>query len=231
MKIRSVNAGRPRTVSWDGREVTTSIFKEPVAGRRRVTALNVEGDRQSDGRVHGGPAKAVYAYPFEHYAYWAPLLAVHPMTPGTFGENLTLEGWLEESVHIGDHFRAGDAEFVVTQPRLPCFKLGIRLGDQALVARFMESGRTGFYLSVAREGEIGAGDGFDRVAEDPRRVSVRDVWRLHFEGVPASGGAASAPTPVDRELLAHALTIEALPPFWKKGFARRLGEVRRPNVI
>lgn len=224
MRILSVNVGTPREVEWEGRRIETAIFKAPVAGRVRVLAENLEGDRQADLRVHGGPAKSVYAYPHEHYAWWAPQFPSQPMTPGTFGENLTLEGWLEDAVHAGDLFRAGSAEFRVVQPRMPCMKLAMRMGDPGMIARFLASGRSGFYLAVAREGEIGAGDAFERVAEDPRRVSVRDMWRLHFEGTEAgrAAGAPAAPGAADRELLERALAHEALPGFWRKSFTRRL---------
>jgi MOSC domain-containing protein YiiM len=154
MKVVSINVGLPREVEWHGKIVRTSIFKEPVAGRVRVERLNVEGDRQSDLTVHGGADKAVYAYPAEHYPFWREELPGVDFPWGAFGENFTTEGLIEDGVHIGDQLTAGSAQFVVTQPRMPCFKLGIRFGRPDMVKRFLRSGRTGFYLAVAREGDV-----------------------------------------------------------------------------
>lgn len=156
MKVVSVNAGLPREVEWQGKRVLTSIFKEPVSGSVRVERLNLDGDRQSDLTVHGGVNKAVYVYPFEHYPFWREQLGALP--PGAFGENFTTEGLLEDMVRIGDRLTIGSAEFTVTQPRMPCFKLGIRFGRADMVRRFLRSGRVGFYLAVTRPGEVTAGD-------------------------------------------------------------------------
>jgi MOSC domain-containing protein YiiM len=175
VKLLSVNAGLPREVEWRGEPVRTSIFKEPVPGRVRVGRLNIEGDRQSDLSVHGGEDKAVYAYPSEHYAFWRNELPGMDFPLGAFGENLTTEGLLEGDVHIGDRFRAGSCEFIVTQPRMPCFKLGIRFNRPDMVRRFLRSGRSGFYLAVVREGNVGAGDAIEVVAQDDARVSVAAV--------------------------------------------------------
>ena len=145
MKLLSVNVGLPREIEWKGKIVRTSIFKAPVPGRIRVAKLNVEGDQQSDLTVHGGIDKAVYAYPSEHYAFWRHELPGVELPSGVFGENFTTEGLLEETLHIGDRLRIGSSEFVVTQPRMPCFKLGIRFNRPDMVKRFLQSGRTGFY--------------------------------------------------------------------------------------
>ena len=175
MKLLSVNVGLPRDVEWRGESVRTSIFKEPVPGRVRVATLNLEGDRQSDLSVHGGTDKAVYAYPSEHYAFWRKEFPGMEFPWGAFGENLTTEGLSEDKVHIGDRLRAGSAEFVVTQPRMPCFKLAIRFNRPDIVKRFLRSGRTGFYLAVVREGDVGAGDAIEFAERDEARVSVADV--------------------------------------------------------
>ena len=159
--------------SGAGRTVRTSIFKTPVDRRLRVTTLNLEGDQQSDLSVHGGVDKAVYAYPSEHYAYWRQELPQMDLPWGVFGENLTTEGLLEEDVRIGDRLRVGSAEFVVTQPRMPCYKLGIRFGRPDIVKRFLQSGRTGFYLAVTREGEVGAGDAIEPIAQADERLDRR----------------------------------------------------------
>src|SRR5207253_9235402 len=157
----------------------TSIFKAPVTGRVRVAKLNVEGDQQSDLTVHGGIDKAVYAYPSEHFAFWRTELPGMDLPWGVFGENFTTTGLLEESLHIGDRLRIGSAAFVVTQPRMPCFKLGIRFNRADMVKRFLQSGRSGFYLKVAEEGEVGAGDGITMLTRDEHGVSVADIGTLY----------------------------------------------------
>ena len=212
MKIVSVNVGLPRDVDWRGKKVRTSIFKAPVSGRVRVTKLNLEGDKQSDLSVHGGADKAVYAYPSEHYAYWRKELPGMDLPWGAFGENLTTEGLLEETVHVGDRLRAGSVEFVVTQPRMPCFKLGIRFNRPDMVKRFLRSGRTGFYLAVLREGDIAAGDALDLVAEDENQITVADVVALY------------ATDATNQELLRRASKLSALPESWRQYFRERLWE-------
>lgn len=175
MKLVSINVGRPREVAWQGETVRTSIFKAPVAGRVRVGRLNVEGDEQSDLTVHGGEDKAVYAYPAEHYAFWREALPGVELPWGAFGENLTVEGLLEERVHAGDRLRMGSAEFVVTDPRMPCYKLALRFSRTDMVKRFMKSGRTGFYLAVLKEGEIGAGDAIEAIGHEQHRISIAAI--------------------------------------------------------
>jgi len=175
VKLVSISVGRPREVEWDGEKVRTSIFKAPVAGRVRVGRFNIEGDEQSDLEVHGGADKAVYAYPSEHYAYWREQLPGMELPWGVFGENLTTEGLLEGNVHIGDRLRVAEVEFVVTEPRMPCYKLALRFGRPDIVKRFMKSGRTGFYLGVLKEGEIGAGDAIERAGADQHRISIAAV--------------------------------------------------------
>ena len=158
MRLISVNVGRPQDLVWHGRAVRTSIVKAPVAGRVRVNALNLEGDEQSNLNDHGGKRKAVCVYPAEHYAFWRRELPDVDLPYGAFGENFTLEGWVETDARIGDRLIIGSAEFVVTQPRLPCFKLELKLGGEDLKRRVLQNKLTGYYLSVAREGEVGAGD-------------------------------------------------------------------------
>jgi MOSC domain-containing protein YiiM len=173
MHVVSLNVGGPREVEWRGRLVRTSIWKEPVQGPVRVTSLNLDGDAQSDLSVHGGPDKAVYAYPAEHYGYWQRELDVDALPWAAFGENLTTSGILEPDIAIGDRVRVGSAELMVTQPRLPCFKLGIRFGRDDMVKRFLQSGRSGFYFAVVREGEITAGDRLEIAIRDSRCDRVR----------------------------------------------------------
>ena len=169
--------GGPRQVEWRGDIVTTSIFKDPVTGRVRLDRLNLAGDQQSDLRVHGGPNKAVYAYPAEHYPYWREQLPESPLPWGAFGENFTTDGLIETDVCIGDRFRIGSAELVVTQPRMPCFKLSVRFNRGDMVKRFVKAGRSGFYLRVVLEGEVGAGDAITLVDRDERGVSVAEHFR------------------------------------------------------
>lgn len=211
MRIVSVNVGQPRTVTWRGRQVETGIFKEPVAGPVRVAPHNLDGDRQADLSVHGGPHKAVYAYPSEHYPFWQRTLGTGDLPWGAFGENLTTLGWQEDEVCAGDRFRAGTAELVVTQPRTPCFKLGIRLGRDDVVQRFLEAGRPGFYLAVVTAGEVAEGDALERIGRDPHGVSIHDLVRLREEG-------AGAPA----DLLRRAVQIAALSPSWRAAFHRHL---------
>src|SRR5713101_246741 len=183
MKLVSVNTGMTREVSWHGRMVTTAIFKEPVAGRVALRRLNLEGDRQADLRVHGGEYKAVYCYSLAHYDYWKKELPGRELPMGMFGENFTIEDadpeLLEESVHLGDRFGIGTAEVAVTQPRLPCYKLGVRFASDDMVKRFLGSGRTGFYVAVTREGEVGAGDEINVIARESNAVAVSEITRLY----------------------------------------------------
>jgi MOSC domain-containing protein YiiM len=210
MRVICVNVGLPRQVAWRGKTVTTGIFKEPVSGPIRLRQLNLDGDRQADLTAHGGPAKAVYAYPAEHYAYWRQQLPDRDLPWGTFGENLTIEGLSEDTVRIGDRLRIGTVELVVTQPRLPCFKLGIRFGRAEMVKRFLASRRTGFYLAVLEEGELGAEDPITQVSQGEAPVTVADITRLYVDGGE------------DIEGLQRAVRVEALPQDWRDYFRERL---------
>jgi MOSC domain-containing protein YiiM len=184
MKLLSVCVGEPREVVVDDRLVRTSIFKSPVTGRIPIHHNNLAGDAQSDLSVHGGRAKAIYAYPHEHYAFWREQLPDVELRPGHFGENLTIEGLLEEDVHVGDRLKIGSAELLVTQPRLPCYKLGIRFGRADMVKRFLASRRTGFYLAVAVEGDLGIGDPIEIVERHPAAISIPELLRMYLkEGV------------------------------------------------
>jgi MOSC domain-containing protein YiiM len=179
MRLRSVNVSPPRTELWNAQAVTTGIFKEPIAGRVRVTRLTLEGDAQVDRRYHGGVNKAVYAYPFEHYAPWQEFLST-TFGPGQFGENLTVEGLLEDDVRLGDVWQIGTAVLQVTQPRVPCFKLGMKMRMPGFPKWFLKSGRLGFYLKVREEGEVGAGDAIETIDGDPAAATIRELWRLAF---------------------------------------------------
>lgn len=212
MKIISVNVGRPRLVVWEGRPVSTGIYKTPVEDRVRLRFLNLDGDRQADLTVHGGPTKAAYVYPAEHYDYWRAELPGTELPWGMFGENFTAEGLSESTVNIGDRFRVGSAEVTVTEPRMPCYKLGIKFGRTDIIRRFLASGRTGFYFSVQREGDVGAGDEIELIGRDEHNVKVADITRLYVRD---KG---------DAEAMRRALSVEALPESWKDHFRRQLTE-------
>jgi MOSC domain-containing protein YiiM len=205
----SLQVGIPRTVSRDGQEVLTGIFKSPVDKRVRMRKLNLDGDRQADLSVHGGPDKAVYAYPSEHYPFWKKELPEEEFPWGAFGENLTTSGLLEKTVFIGDRFTIGTAEVVVTQPRLPCFKLNLKFDRGDMVKRFLASGRTGFYFRVLSEGEIGAGDEIVRVHQDENHVSVSDILKIYL-GAPDS-----------EELRERALRVKYLSNSWREQLSQQ----------
>jgi MOSC domain-containing protein YiiM len=213
MKLVSVNVGLPREVIWHGKRVTTAIYKEPVSGRIALRTLNLDGDRQADLSVHGGEDKAVYCYPLEHYEDWKRELPGRQLPPAVFGENFTTEGVLERSVHVGDRFAVGSAQVIVTQPRLPCYKLGVRFQSDDMVKRFLASGRTGFYLAVAREGDVGAGDDITLLAPDAHAVPVSEITRLYV-----------AKRYADEDVVAvqRALRVTALPDSWKEYLRDRL---------
>jgi len=210
MELISINVGLPREVDWRGRKVLTSIWKTPVEGRVAVRQLNLAGDQQSDLSVHGGPEKAVYVYPSEHYAYWREELPGVDLPWGAFGENLTTQGLREDSVQIGDRLRIGSADFLVTQPRMPCYKLGIRFGREDMLKRFLQSGRSGFYLAVLREGELGSGDPIAFTARDEHGVTVADIAALYTHEAD------------NQPLLRRSVELPALPESWRDYFRKRL---------
>ena len=215
MKIVSLNVGLPRLVMRNDEPVSTGIFKEPVAGRVLLRTLNLDGDRQADLSVHGGPEKAVYAYPSEHYSFWKEELPEMELPWSMFGENFTTTGLHETEIHIGDRFRIGAAEVMVTQPRLPCYKLGIRFGRADIIKRFLLSERTGFYFSVLKEGEVGVGDEFNLIEKNVSGVRVVDVTRLY----------SSDKHNVD--LLRQAIDTKALPESWRDYLQERLEKLER----
>ena len=213
----SLSVGLPREVQWHGRTVTTSIFKQPVAGRIQLRTLNLDGDAQADLSVHGGAHKAVYCYPVEHYEYWRNQLPGQDLPMGSFGENFTTEGLWEDSVHLGDRFSVGTAEVVVAQPRLPCYKLGVRFGSDDMVRRFLASGRSGFYLAVTREGQVAAGDPILPVSQDPQAVPVSEITRLYI---------AKRFGPADIASVERVLQVPAFPESWKQYFRDRLNQAQ-----
>jgi len=204
-KVISLNVGLPRTVYFRGQAVTTGIFKEPIKGRIKLRRLNLDGDKQADLTVHGGPDKAVYAYPAEHYDYWKKRLPNMKLPWGMFGENFTTEGLLEDQVNIGDVFRIGSSEVVATQPRMPCYKLGVKFGRMDIVKQFMESKLPGIYFRVLKEGEVGPGDAIELINRDANNVTVKDLVQL----VTSEGDMAT---------IRRAVHIKALPEAWRQEF-------------
>jgi MOSC domain-containing protein YiiM len=216
MKLVSVNVGMPRSLTWRGATFETGIFKTPVAGRIRLRTTNLDGDGQADLRAHGGLYKAAYGYPSEHYAAWhaeLPELLNLDRAWGAFGENFTTAGLLETAVFIGDRYRVGSAVVMVTTPRQPCYKLAAKFQRDDIIERFVISGRSGFYLSVVEEGEVGAGDEFELLGREEPTLTVADVNRLY---------TAKSP---DREMLQRSLEIKNLPESWRVRFRKRLADL------
>ena len=219
MIVLSVNVGLPREVVWKGKKVTTGIFKEPVEGRIAMRTLNLDGDRQADLSVHGGPDKAVYVYPSEHYTYWRRELPGMSLPWGMFGENLTTEGLHEDVVNIGDQLRIGSAEVVVTQPRMPCYKLAVKFGRDDVIKRFLLSGRTGFYFTALKEGQVGAGDRIELIGRDKNNVTVADITRLYVSEKD------------NLKLMRRAVEVEALPEGWRGYFLHQMEKNRKRIIL
>ena len=214
MKVVSIHVGLPRTITWKGRTLQTGIFKVPLNGRVQVRTLNLDGDRQADLSVHGGPDKAVYMYPSEHYDYWQGEFPDMKLPWGMFGENFTTEGLLEEAVNIGDQWRIGSALVMVTQPRVPCYKLAAKFGRQDIIKRFLASGRSGFYLRVMQEGEMGVGDAIELMNQDHHGVTVADVTKLYRDGGDEIG------------LYQRAVQVEALSEGWRAHFQQQIDQLQ-----
>ncbi|MBA3474159.1 MAG: MOSC domain-containing protein [Rubrobacter sp.] len=212
MKLLSVNVSLPTEVPHGREAVSTGIFKEPVGGQVMLRTLNLDGDGQADLENHGGVDRAAYAYSIENYDHWQRELGWNEFAFGQFGENFTVEGMMEDDIHIGDVFRVGGALVEVSQPRPPCFKLGIKMGMAGFPKQFLASGRVGFYLRVLEEGEVGVGDAFERVESDPERVSVWEMSHLLFF------------EPENLEGAKRALRIRALSPGWRDSFEERLAK-------
>lgn len=210
MKLISLNVARPRLVLYNGETVSTGIFKEPVSGPVTLRTLNLNGDRQADLSVHGGPFKAVYGYPSEHYDFWGKELPGMNLPWGMFGENFTTEGLFETDLHIGDRFRIGSSIIVVRQPRIPCYKLAIKFQRNDILARFLHSGRSGFYFSVEQEGTTETGNAFEPLTHEPEAITISEMNHLF------------ADDRYNRELLDKAIATPALPEDWKDYFRKRL---------
>ena len=219
MKVLSVNVGLPRKVLFNGQTITTAIFKDPVKGPIMLRKLNLDGDKQADLTVHGGVDKAVYSYPAEHYDYWRKQFLSMDLMWGIFGENFTTEGLIEDSVNIGDQFRIGSAELVATQPRMPCYKLGVRFGRMEIIRRFLASGRPGIYFRVLKEGEVQVGDKIEIIRRDKNNVTVKDIVHLYI-----------TKENVDNiEIMRRAIKISALPEGWKYEFQQNIEQLERKS--
>ena len=215
-RLLSIQVARPRTMQWQGEAVTTSIFKEHITGSVAVRPHNVDGDQQSDLKAHGGVNKAVYVYPVEHYAYWRAQRAQLPETPmahGMFGENLTIEGLLEDAAHVGDLLRIGSAEFRVSEPRFPCYKLGLKFGRADMVKKFLASRRSGFYLTIVRAGVIAPGDAIEHGVPDPTQATIADFVRAYAERDNA-------------QALQRVIQSEAIDIGWRNYFAEHLAKTQ-----
>jgi MOSC domain-containing protein YiiM len=211
MKLLSVNVGLPRLLAWQGNTFKTGIFKKPVPGRIMLRTTNLDGDRQADLSVHGGPNKAVYGYPSEHYEYWRGELSQHQLEWGALGENFTTEGLLETQVSVGDRYRVGSAVIKVRTPRLPCFKLAAKFQRDDVIERFLHSGHSGYYFSVVEEGEVGAGDEFEFLGgEAPPNLTIAEMFRLYV-----------SPSP-DLVSLQRAVQVRMLPESWRERFQARM---------
>jgi MOSC domain-containing protein YiiM len=214
-RILSVNVSLPKVIDFEGQRTTTGIFKEPVEGRVSLRTLNLDGDRQADLTVHGGPDKAVYAYSMEHYDYWHGIFPDLPIPIGMFGENLTVERLIESEVNVGDVFRIGSATVIATQPRMPCYKLGVKFGRMDVLKKFLASGRSGIYFRVLKEGEVAAGDSIVQIREDSNRITISDIVRLYSN------------EREDLQTMRRAVKVEALPKGWKRYFLEQIQRLEK----
>ena len=216
MKLLSVNVGFPRNVLFNGQIITTAIFKDPIKGSIPLRKLNLEGDKQADLTVHGGIDKSVYSYPAEHYDYWGKQFPDTDLKWGMFGENFTTEGLLEDAVNVGDQFQIGSAKLVATQPRMPCYKLGVRFGRMDVIRRFMASGRPGIYFKILQEGEVETGNKIKIIRRDKNNVTVKDIVSLY-----------NARNHLDNiETMRRAIRIKDLPEGWRYEFQQKIEQLK-----
>ena len=210
MTLISLNVARPRLTVFNGQTINTGIFKQPASGPVPLRTLNLDGDQQEDLTVHGGSNKAVYAYPSEHYSFWREELPGTNLPWGMFGENFTTEGLFERDQHVGDRLQIGSAILVVRQPRIPCYKLAAKFKRRDILARFLRSGRSGFYFSVEREGVVQAGDSFEVLSRESQAITIAEMNHVF------------ADDHYNRELLDKAIASPALPEDWREHFEKRI---------
>ena len=215
MKLLSLNVGLPRQVNFQNELVTTGIFKEPVRGLVRLRKLNLDGDKQADLTVHGGADKAIYAYPKEHYNYWKKELPGMSLPWGMFGENFTTQGMFEETVNVGDQFQVGTAKVVATQPRMPCYKLGVKFGRMDIIKKFLASGLTGVYFKVLKEGDLEQGDEIKLIKKDENNVTIKDIVKLYTVNKN------------DLQTMERAVKVKDLPNGWEFHFIEQLELARK----
>jgi MOSC domain-containing protein YiiM len=207
----------PKEIEFEDQKVLTGIFKEPVKGRIMLRTINLDGDKQADLTVHGGPDKAVYAYPIEHYEFWRKVYPNMEMPNGMFGENFTIEGLAESEVSVGDAFQIGSSKVIATQPRMPCYKLGVKFRRMDVLKKFLASGRSGIYFRVLQEGEVGAGDSIVQIEKDRNRITISDIVRLY------------ANDKEDITTMQRAVKVKALPAGWKHYFAEQIGRMEKKS--
>lgn len=210
MKLLSLNVARPRLMLYKGETINTGIFKQPVSGPIELRTLNLDGDRQADLSVHGGPHKAVYGYPSEHYEFWRNEFPSLDLPWGMFGENFTTEGVFESDLHVGDRLQIGSAILMVRQPRMPCYKLAAKFQRDDMIDRFLTSARSGFYFSVEQEGTVAAGDSFEFVTRNLDGITIAEMNNV------------LAHDRYNRALLKKAIATIQLPEDWREYFSQRL---------
>ena len=215
MKLVSLNVARPRLVVYNGKTINTGIFKQPVSGPVPLRTLNLDGDRQADLSVHGGPYKAVYAYPSEHYHFWRQELPGVELPWGMFGENFTTLGLAEEHLHVGDRLQIGSAIVMVRQPRNPCYKLAVKFQREDILERFLLSGHSGFYFSVEQVGSVAVDDDFQLFSRNEDGITISEMNRLFVR------------EKYNQDLLRKAIRTPALPEDWREYFSER---INRPAV-
>jgi len=217
-KLLSVNVSLPKEIDFEGQKVTTGILKEPVEERVMLRILNLDGDKQADLTVHGGPDKAVYAYPIEHYEFWRKVFPDMELPYGMFGEKFTIEGLMESEVNVGDVFEIGYSKIIATQPRMPCYKLGVKFGRMDVIKKLLASGRSGIYFRVLEEGEVGAGDKIVQIKKDTNQIAISDVVRLY------------ASDREDIKTMRRAVRVEALPEGWKHYFLEQIRRIEKSRA-
>ena len=218
IKVVSVNVGLPKQISYGMRQVVTSTFKEPIEGRVKVTTLNLDGDAQADLSVHGGLDKAIYSYSEEHYKYWKEVYPTIVMPFGMFGENLTTQGLNEDTVNIGDQYQIGSSRLVVTQPRMPCYKLGIKFGRMDILEKFINSQRPGIYYKVLQEGDLGAGDNIILLYKDKNNVTINDIVSLYLNDRHDKENISK---------MKKATKLKSLPESWKIYFSQKISRLQK----